>query len=143
MAVLDLTQAVDRVRLNVADYNDPVILTDAAIQHSLDSNNGNEGAATKQCAGWILGALSHNSRASLDRITIYSNEIFQQYLTYLKTVVNNPSNALSGFGGIYVGGMEVSDVLANNSDATLVQRRLPIGFEQEGEYAIYEQPSGF
>jgi hypothetical protein len=144
MAVLDLSEAVSRVRLNVADYNDPVILSDDAIQHSLDSNNGNEGAATKQCAGWILGALSHNSRASLDRITVYSNEVFQQYLVFLKQVVNNPSNSVSGFGGIYVGGMEVSDVLANNSDATLVQRRLPLyPPDCGGEYAVYETNTGF
>jgi hypothetical protein len=143
MAVLDLTEAVDRVRLACADTVDVYILPDEVIQYSLDSNNGNENLATKQCAGWILGALSHKTQVALDRIVIHGQSQFDNYLRFLKEVIRNPNNTATGFGGIYVGGVSVSDALANNSDATLVQRRLPIGYEQEGEYAIYEQPSGF
>ena len=138
MGTIDITQAVDRVTLNIADYTDPEILDDTTIQYYLDKNDGNEVATTRECAYIVLGALSRQGFARLDRIEIHGQEVFSSYLKYLQAVVNNPVETLRG-GGIYAGGIDVADVIANNNDATTVQRRLPIGGE-DGEYTILTDP---
>ena len=82
--------------------------------------------------------MSRQGFARLDRIEIHGQDVFNNYLKYLQAVVNNPVETLRG-GGIYAGGIDVSDVIANNNDATTVQRRLPIGGE-DGEYTNLTDP---
>lgn len=145
MAVLDVAgSAIDRIRLAVVDYQEPFVLTDGVIEYYLGVNGGNEGATIKQCAGFILGTLSQKTQVALDRIVVHGQTQFDNYLRYLKQVINSPTNVSNGFGGVYVGGVSIDDILANNSDPTIVQRRLPIyPPDCDGEYAAYETPTGF
>ena len=138
MATLDLTSAVDRVRLNVGDYQDIEIFPDNVYEYVLTKNSDNEIAATKEMACLILGALSQSSsRQRLDRIEVYK-DTFAQYSQFLKEVIKNPTGNFS-CPYIYAAGVYVDDVLANQADTTVVQRRLPIGGEN-GEYTVLTDP---
>lgn len=130
MATLDITKAVDRVRLAIADYVDPIILPDNTIQFYLDKNLGNEASTTRECAAFILAALSRQGRQRLDRIELFGSEVFNNYLKYLEKVINNPNGQYS-LMGIYAGGVDVDDVVANCNDATIVHHSSPVS-ECEG-----------
>lgn len=139
MGTLDLTSAVDRVRLAVGDYQDLEIFPDSVYEYVLDKNADNEVASIKEMASLILGALSQSSsRCRLDRIEIYSGT-FEQYFKFLKEVIKNPTGAYSS-AGIYAAGIYIEDVLDNQADQDVVQRRLPINGPL-GEYtALYIDP---
>jgi len=124
MAVLDLTEPVDRVRLNVGDYLDIEIFPDSVYEYLLEKNTGNEIASSKEAAYLILGALSQKSgRQRLDRIEIH-NDSFDNYLKFLKEFIKNPSGGLS-VAGVYAGGISKSDMLANWADPDIVQHPIP------------------
>lgn len=123
MAALDLTTAVDRVRLAIADYADPETLDDTTIQYVLTKHDDNETAATKECAMYILGMLSHNTRERVDRLEFFGSERFNNYLVYLKQVLMNPAMFMTG--GIYAGGVDVTDFNANASDVNTIQKEIP------------------
>lgn len=140
MGTLDLSTAVDRVRLTIADYNDPEILPDDTITYVLTKNSNNETAAAKECAIYILGALSHSGHQRLDRIEIWGSDRFNQYLTYLKQYINSPTSALNPVG-FYVAGVDKQDVVDNILDSSVIQTRLPItNFwpESDGDSEFYE-----
>ena len=126
MPVLDMTEPVSRVRLSIADYNDPVILTDEVIQYTLDKNSGNEQAAIKECAYFILGALSKSTRQRLDRIELWGSDAYNQYLSYIKEVIRSPNGAYAS-AGIYAAGVDVQDIIDNAVDTTVFQKPLPVG----------------
>lgn len=139
MGTLDLTSAVDRVRLAVGDYQDLEIFPDNVYEYVLDKHEQNETASIKEMATLILGALSQSSsRSRLDRIEVYTGT-FEQYFKFLKEVIKNPNGAYSN-AGIYAAGIYVQDVLDNQADTEIVQRRLPINGPL-GEYtALYIDP---
>lgn len=123
MAALDLTTAVDRVRLAIADYSDPEILDDTTIQYVLTKNSGNENASIRECATYILGVLSQDTRERLDRLEFYGNQRFSQYLTYLKQVLLNPQ--YFQVAGIYAGGVDREEFVNNLADPTIINKRIP------------------
>ena len=125
MASLDLSKPVDVVRLAIADYQDPEVFDDTMLRAILDKNDGNEAAAIKEAASYMLGALSRQSRMRLDRIEIMGSEAFNNYLTYLKYTINNPATGVFAAGGIYVGGVDTTDFYDNRNDATVIQKRIP------------------
>ena len=125
MATIDITTSLGKLRLAIADYQDPVVFDDATLQAILDKNDGNEQAAIKEAASYMLGALSRQSRMRLDRIEIMGSEAFNNYLTYLKYTINNPAGSMFANGGIYVGGVDTTDFYDNRNDATVIQKRIP------------------
>lgn len=143
MAALDLTTAVDRVRLAIADYADPEILDDATIQYVLTKHDDNETAATKECAMYILGMLAQSTHSRIDRIEMWGSERFNNYLVYLKQVLMNPSMFLTG--GIYAGGVDVTDFNTDASDVDNIQRQIPSYSNYRSvdytEYATYTDVS--
>ena len=138
MGTLDLTEAVDRVRLAVGDYQDIEIFPDSVYEYVLDKNTNNEPASIREMASLILGALSQSSsRQRLDRIEVYS-DTFAQYLIFIKEVIKNPTGNYSS-PYIYAAGVYTQDVLDNQADTTVVQKRLPIGGDN-GQYTVLSDP---
>lgn len=122
MATIDPTVATDRIKLAVGDVSDIPYLTEEIYQYCLDIQNNNEPAATRMAAQMILAQLAYGSHQRLDKIEQWGSESFNNYLTYIKQVISNPS--LNATGGVYVGGMNLVDVQANIQDTTIVQKRI-------------------
>ena len=139
MAALDLTDPLSRCRLGTADFQDLQILPDNVYEYLLEKHSDNETAVIKEAAQIILGSLSYGTRERLDRIETFGNQAFEQYLKYLKEVIKSPTGNYAS-AGIYAGGIYVDDVLANQSDSNVIQRRLPIGGDN-GEYTYLSDPS--
>ena len=120
MATIDPTTPLGNVRLIIADYNDPVILTDAVINWVLSKNSNNINQSAKECASYILGSLSADTDERLDKIQFYGSQRFNQYLKYLTTVVNGSNSPLNAtIGGIWFGGVDKSEYIANKCDETV------------------------
>lgn len=137
MAVLDLSDPIDIVRLNVGDHLDLEILEDSVYEYLLAKHNNNTNAASKEAAYLILATLSQtSSRQRLDRLEVF-NDSFDNYLTFLKEYIKSSSSTLN-LAGIYAAGVSVDDVLANQNDSTVVQRRMPWG--ANGEYSPITNP---
>lgn len=124
MATLDLNDPVDVVRLNIGDTSDVQTLQDAEIQFALDANNGNIAAATKQSAMYVLAKLSYGGHERLDKLEFWGSEVFNNYLAFIKQVINNP--VFAGTAGVYVAGMDIEDTRNNKLDTTVVQHKLPV-----------------
>ncbi len=142
MAVLDLTDPVDIVRLNIGDTSDINWLSDVEIQYALDSNSGNINAATKQSATYILARLAFSGRERLDKLEFYGSEVYNNYLKFLKEIIN--SAVYSGTAGIYVAGLDLADVQNNINDKTIVQHKMPIYPEDsydDSNSNVYGTPS--
>ena len=135
--VIDPSQAVDRVRLMVGDTQDLIILSDDTYQYLLDKNNGNENAAAKESAYMILAQLSYNTRVRLDRIETYSQQAFENYLKFIKEYIKSGTGPLA-LAGIYAAGISKTDILQNQADPDIVQRRMPWG--PNGEYSPITNP---
>lgn len=124
MATLDLSSATDRVRLNIGDTSDIPWLADTEIDYALSYNNNNEAAATKQCASFILARMAYNGHEKLDKLEFFGSDVFNQYMRFLKDVLNN--SVYNAMGGIFVAGMNLEDTRNNKLDTTIVQHKLPI-----------------
>lgn len=122
MATIDPSIAEDRIRLACGDTSDLPYLTDDIYTYCLSQQSNNEPAATKMAAQLILAQLSYGQHQRLDKLEQWGSEAFNNYLTYIKQVITNPS--LNATGGVYVGGMELADVQANILDTTIVQKRI-------------------
>lgn len=123
MAVLDLDTPEDRVRLNLGDTSDMPFLATAEITYSLSVNSGNENAATKQCAQFILAKMAYSGHEKLGQLEFWGETVFNQFRTYLKDIVNNP--IYSGTAGIYVGGVDRTDIINNINDMSIIHRKFP------------------
>ena len=122
MATIDPSVAEDRIRLACGDTSDIPYLTDDIYTYCLATQNNNEPAAIRMAAQMILAQLAYGSHQRLDKIEQWGSEAYQNYLSYIKQVIANPSyNAL---GGVFVGGMNLADVQANIQDTTIVQKRI-------------------
>ena len=122
MAALDLSLAVDRVRLAIADWNDPEILDDDVIEYVLTKNSNNESASIRECAMYILGTLVYDTHQRVDRLEFFGGK-FDNYLTYLQKTINNP--AYYQIAGVYAGGVDAADVAANVADTTTIVKEIP------------------
>ena len=125
MATIDMNIPRDRVRLAIADTSDLPMLDNSTIDYVLNKNSNNESASIKECAGYVLGILSQNTDSRLDRLQFYGSQAFNNYLVYLKSVVNG-SLGNNTFGGIYAAGVDKQDVIDNNNDTTVVHHHLPL-----------------
>ena len=116
---------VHRIRLTCGDTEMPYWLEDSMYEYALSVANGNEKAATKQCAQYILAALSRNAHEKLVQIEIYGKEYFDNYKEFIQMVIKNPSS-----GNIapipYAGGVMKSEqsVLVSNGDVNIYKTPL-------------------
>jgi len=123
--VLDLENPVHRVRLNIADWSDLPVLSDDVIEYTLTQNAGNEAAASKICATYVLGILSQQTHERLDRIELWGSERFNNYMKYIKEFITSPIGGLFANAGIYAAGIDRAEVEANNNDCTIIQNKIP------------------
>ena len=142
MATIDMNIPRDRVRLAIADTSDLPMLDNSTIEYVLTKNNNNEPASIKECAGYILGILSQNTDSRLDRLQFYGSQAFNNYLVYLKNVVNGTLGNNS-FGGIYAAGVDKQDVIDNLNDTTVVHHNLPLHRHWEDCFYVRENPYEF
>lgn len=138
--ILDLTDPIARVRLAVADWQDIPILPDETYEYLLTKNSNNEPATIKEAAYIILGTLSFGTRQRLDRVEVYGNMSFDQYMKFIKEVIKNPSGNYTT-AGVYAAGVYVSDVLNNQADTEVIQKRIPVGDSDNGQYEVLSEPS--
>lgn len=110
-----INNPVDRIRLTCGDTETPYWLENGMYEYALTVANGNEKAATKQCAQYILAALSRNAHEKLVQIEIYGREYFENYREFIMSVIRNPAS-----GGVapipYAGGVmkeEPCQLIAN------------------------------
>jgi len=122
MATLDLSLAVDRVRLAIADWQDVPILPDSTIEYILEKNSNNESATIRECAMYILGTFVYDTHQRVDRLEFFGGK-FENYLTYLQKTINNP--AFYQIAGVYAGGIDVADVAANVADTDTIVKEIP------------------
>ena len=87
-----INNPVHRIRLTCGDTDMPYWLEDSMYEYALSVANGNEKAATKQCAQYILAALSRNAHEKLVQIEIYGKEYFDNYKEFIQMVIKNPSS---------------------------------------------------
>ena len=136
--IIDMTEPVHRVRLTVGDIADPPILTDEMLQYYLDNNAQNEAIAARLAASNILTILAYDTRARCDRLEVYGDKIFTQYLTVLKQVISNPFSPTNPTG-VWAGGVFIDDIKANQADSSVIQNRIPVNpieiTNQDGQYA--------
>lgn len=91
MALIDINSPLGLLRLRLGDTRDIPILSDDVYQKTLDDNNGNLKASAKLCGQYILATLAFDSQQSMGVITVYGNQVFNQYKEYLMLVVKDPN----------------------------------------------------
>lgn len=120
---LDLTKAVDRIRITVGDINDLQYFPDSVYQQILDANNQNEKQSALQAAQYILGMLSGSGfRERAAQYEVYGREAVQSYMDFLNAFITGKNSQMVGTAGMYAGGISVQDVNDNilNTDNVLV-----------------------
>lgn len=88
--IIDPTTSLGRVRLRIADTGDLAYLCDAVIQTTLDDHGGNVLQASKTCAMYILGMLSHKTHRKLAQLEVWGNEAFAAYKDFLLLTYTRP-----------------------------------------------------
>lgn len=97
MTVIDPSTPIGKIRLRIGDWSDLVILPDAVIDSAIIDCEGSLPRAASLCAQYILATLSFKTHKKLAQIETWSNEQFENYMHFLKTVVLNPA-----FSSVYV-----------------------------------------
>lgn len=117
MATLDLTKAVDRIRLKIGDTNDLQFFPDAVYQQVLDTNNQDEAKTALDMAQYIYGMLcGRGYRERLGQIEIYGREAVQSYKNFLETfILGGGKNAVFN-ANVYAGGISKADMAANDAN---------------------------
>lgn len=90
MAVIDPTTSLGKIRLRIGDWQDIPILPDVVITSALEDCNNSVPRAAALCAQYILGTLTAKTHRKLAQIETWSNEHFENYVTFLKMTVLNP-----------------------------------------------------
>jgi hypothetical protein len=130
----DPTNPIDRIRLTVGDTDElNEYISDQWYSHFLAKNTNNETRAAIDAAKAILVRFTSNTREKVDQVEVYGNELFPNYLQWLKEFIESP--ALSGLRSPspYAGGVSISDMTANNNN--IDNNTLPIksGFIEDSE----------
>jgi hypothetical protein len=130
----DPTNPIDRIRLTVGDTDElNEYISDQWYSHFLTKNTNNETRAAIDAAKAILVRFTSNTREKVDQVEVYGNELFPNYLQWLKEFIESP--ALSGLRSPspYAGGVSISDMTANNNN--IDNNTLPIksGFIEDSE----------
>jgi len=122
--VIDMSIPRDRVRLAVGDTQDIVILGDSVYDYLLDTQGYSEPVATQKAAYYILGQLAPNTRQRLDRIEVYGNQAFEQYVALIKMVIKDPSAGIN-IGAVWGGGVSIEDFVASANDPDVILKPIP------------------
>jgi hypothetical protein len=123
MPLIDLQTNIGKMRMRLGDYLDIQRLPDDVYQSALDEKNNNLRAATVLCGQYILAGLAFDSQQRLGVIEAYGNQVFEQYIQFLKLVLRDPA-----FNGVcplpYVAGAdELHPILQFKEDFTNAQNR--------------------
>lgn len=89
---IDASTIVGKLRLRCGDIGAFQILSDEIYNQTYIDNNNDIVQTTRLCCQYILGCLSFQSRSRLDVIETYGNQVFDQYLRFLKLIIYNPSD---------------------------------------------------
>ena len=130
----DPTNIIDRIRLTVGDTDElNEYISDQWYTHFITVNNSNETRAAIDAAKAILVRFTSNTREKVDQVEVYGNELFPNYLAWLKDFIENP--ALSGLKSPspYAGGVSISDMAANNSNSDNNTIPIKSGFIEDCE----------
>lgn len=130
----DPTNPIDRVRMTVGDTDTSnEYISDQWYTHFLSNNSNNETRTAIDCAKAILARFTFNTREKVDQIEIYGNELFPNYLIWLKEFIESP--ALSGLKSPspYAGGVSISDMAANNNNSDNNTIAIKSGFIEDSE----------
>ena len=135
MPLIDLNSNIGKLRYRLGDYLDIQRLPDDVYQSALDEKNNNMRAATILCGQYILAGLAFDSQQRMGIIEVYGNQVFDQYLQFLKLVLKDPA-----FNGVcplpYVAGAdELHPILQFKEDFTNAQNR-PTSDERLHQIAI-------
>lgn len=106
---------IEQVRLNTGQDDDFNFLSDAEIQHLLDTY-GSVRVATLQAARIILFKLSRQTHEKVELLEIWGNQAFDNYLRSLKMLLNDSQFSDSSTATPYAGGISKSDIAANLAD---------------------------
>lgn len=113
----DPSNVVDRLRMVVGDTDDVnEYLSDQWYLYYLEKNTNNETRSAIDAAKSILARFTSNTREKVDQVEVYGNEMFENYLEWLKNFIENP--AISGLRSPvpYAGGISKSDMRCNNEN---------------------------
>lgn len=133
MATIDISTPVGRVRAAVGDFDDIPTLSDTVISAVLTQYGNSEPQAIKQCAMYILAALSREGHQRMDKLEVFGSEAFNNYLKFIKEVIKDPTSAYNNFLP-YCAGMRVEDVTTNSKDVTLVHQYVP-NYNLDSQYS--------
>lgn len=113
---LDLTEAVDRVRIAVGDIDEPVFLEDVLYQYFID-NTETEYAATIKALEALVAKFAKEIHEKSDSEETFGSELYDNYKELLYKYKNDPS--YMGTVTPFAGGISKSDIQANkcNTDA--------------------------
>jgi hypothetical protein len=123
MPLIDLSTPIGKLRYRLGDYLDIPRLPDDVYQSALDEKNNNMRAATVLCGQYILAGLAFDSQQRMGVIEVYGNQVFEQYVQFLKLVLKDPA-----FNGVcplpYVAGADtLHPILQFKEDFTNAQNR--------------------
>lgn len=108
---------IDRMRLLIGDIDpDLPLVEDQWYAYYLSQNNNNEKKTAIQVAKNILAQYTGYSREREGMVEVYGNEIFNQYLRWLKDLLSDSSLGLLSAPMPYAGGISQSDFCANNAN---------------------------
>lgn len=90
MTTIDPTTSLGKLRLKVGDISDLPLLPDIVYTQTLADNNDNINSSALTIAGYILAILSQRSHEKLSFVEVWGAEAYNNYLSFLKTVIQNP-----------------------------------------------------
>jgi hypothetical protein len=91
--VIDPTTPLGKIRLRIGDWSDLPILPDYVIASALADCNNSVPRASVLCAQYVLATLTAKTHKRLAQVETWSNEQFENYVTFLKMTVLNPNLA--------------------------------------------------
>lgn len=88
--IIDPTTSLGKVRLRIADVGDLSYLSDNVIQTTLNECGNNVVQASKVCAMYVLGMLSHKTHRKLAQLEVWGSEAFTAYKEFLMLAYTRP-----------------------------------------------------
>lgn len=114
MALDPANSAIDRIRLNTGDSEEPFILEDAVIQYMLDTNSDNEYKTTIQALEAIVAKFAKYTHEEIGDEEVWGQEAYESYRKLLRDWKNDPS--LVGDWKPFAGGISKKDIRDNKND---------------------------
>lgn len=117
---------IQKVRLLIADNNEPYMFSDEEIQEFLDMAGGNVRQASMFALYSTISYLAKNK--SVYRETAGNIEVWSNALDWYKLLLDNfIKDPILGLGAIsvYAAGIDKADVLANKFDPSVNHANIP------------------